>query len=159
MHEHKTITASNMAQCQRVIADSFMKGGGKIAVLFSCKQEFIFGDGFYSNLSSSTRYSFGRKMLVPITPQIAVLYANPRRYVEHPKLVAIDLSDEEICTANTTVQLYAKNALLFKTEAPCLLDVFRSGSHMIYVDENADPVTDWIQQLSGVSPHRGLYGF
>jgi len=145
--ERNVLIGVNMMHCQRRISDS-IGTSGKFAVLYALKREFVFGDGFYHNLSSVTQSGFGARMVVPLTPYITVFYARPVQYRTDPKLVALVLNDEEVDFFNRTVQIYSKQCLFYKGEIPDLIEEYRQYKHLVYA--TPDPISNWVQDLSGV---------
>jgi hypothetical protein len=91
--EHKRLIAANLWQTYSLIIRNKL-GGGKFLVLFSGSKEFIFGDGFYHNLSHNSQYMFGCRILLPLTPKITVLYVLPMEYMTEPRLVTQEASDD-----------------------------------------------------------------
>lgn len=147
--ERNNLITLNIMHCQRRLVES-IGTRGKFAVLFTHEREFHYGDGFYHNLSSQTQDGFNARILVPITPNIAVFYCCPNRYMTEPRLVTLMLTDDEVTTLNQTIQIYAKDFLFFRAEKPDPLEVYKIGEHRIYGDR--DPFDDWVQSLSGLPP-------
>jgi hypothetical protein len=100
--------------------------GGKFVVLRASDQEFIFGDGFLHNFSSLDHPMHAR-CLIPITPEIAVFYTRPRAYRTFPKLLVLNLTQEEVAVVNLTVQIYSLRYLFFRSIYPVIDEVFRQG--------------------------------
>ncbi|MCF6303807.1 MAG: DUF4238 domain-containing protein [Rhodobacteraceae bacterium] len=146
-HERNGLISANIMHCQRRIADS-IGTCGKFAVLFTHDREFLYGDGFYHNLSSQTQNRSGVRIVAPITPNVAVFYSCPNSYRTDPSLVTLMLTDDEVTFFNQTVQIYARDKLFFRNEKPELLDVYRIGDHRIY--GASDPMDIWVQDFSGV---------
>lgn len=151
--ERRSLIGSNLMHCQRRIADCIGLSG-KVAVLFSPAKEFIFGDGFYHNLSSSTQVATGIRMVVPLTPNVTVLFAVPRRYLTEPRLATMVLRDDEVSFFNDTVQVYAKDWIFFRRAAPKTRDDFKEGTFKMY--SAPDPMDAWVNDLAGLSPRTFL---
>jgi hypothetical protein len=145
--ERNALIGMNIMRCQRRIADSF-GANGKFAILYAVEREFIFGDGFYHNLSSNTQNAMGVKMVIPITPNITAICASPIKYISDPKLVTITLNDSEVSFFNETVKVYSKEFIFYKSQAPKLIDDFRRKKHLVYA--SPDPMAQWLQDLSGL---------
>ncbi len=154
--ERNGLISANIMHCQRRIVDSFGTDG-KFAVLFTRDSEFHFGDGFYHNLTSMTQNGFGARMVVPITPNVCVFFCRPNRYRTEPRLVTLMLERHEVDFFNKTIQVYARNMLFYRNEAPELMDYYRVGEHRVY--SHPDPMNHWVQALSGVEPSRLLIDF
>jgi len=67
--ESKRLIAANINQKYKTLVEN-SKGAGKFTLLFSEKNEFIYGDGFYSNINATTENLSGLKMVIPMTPHI-----------------------------------------------------------------------------------------
>ena len=105
-----------------------MGGRGKFALLFS-KKEFIFGDGFYSNLSSTSQIPPNAFALVPLLPNLAIIYHSPTSYVSDPQLVTIELNAEETKSINDATMIYSKNCVFYRSEQPDINVSFRAREH------------------------------
>jgi hypothetical protein len=122
---------------------------GKIAIIYSPDREFIFGDGFFHNITSPAVAPMTPQVLVPLTPEISVLYVIPTRYRTEPQLSTIVIEPDEATVLNNTVQVYARKALFYRSEKPELLDEFRQGRHLRY-SRSDHPIAQLIHSLPGV---------
>ncbi|MDX1922570.1 MAG: hypothetical protein SFW65_05540 [Alphaproteobacteria bacterium] len=129
VRERNTIIAANMRYQQRNIADG-LGTRGKFAVIFSPDREYIFGDGFFQNLSSSIGLPLNPEMLVPLTPSISVLFVRPHQYSAEPRLSTIVVSAQETDMMNHFVQIYAKDMIFYRQEKPVLAQEFYKGEHL-----------------------------
>jgi hypothetical protein len=89
-----------------------ISGSGKYVVLYSDSAEFIFGDGFFHNFTSSQALPHAPKCLVPLTPNIAVLYARPIQYTTFPRMHFLSVTVNEIEHLNEAVQVYSKDYMV-----------------------------------------------
>ena len=144
--ERNNLISMNIMHCQRRLTES-IGTRGKFAVLFTHEREFHYGDGFYHNLSSQTQDGFGARILVPITPNIAVFYCLPNQYMTEPRLVTLMLTDDEVTELNQSIQIYAKDFVFFRKEKPKPLEAYKIGEHRAH--GNRDPFDDWVQDISG----------
>jgi hypothetical protein len=123
---------------------------GKFVVLYSPTREFIFGDGFFHNIRSPVQPQINSyKMLVPITPEISVLYARPQQYMTEPRLCTFVVSAKEADILNDTVQIYARNCIFFRSGMPTIIAEYKVGTHMRYSDSH-NPVDRMIHAIPGV---------
>lgn len=122
------------------------KGIGKFAILFSEEFEFIYGDGFYSNINAATEHLFGVKIVIPMTPHIAVVWSSPMAYRPYPRLISIKADKEIVEIVNNSVQVYSKEYLFFRTQKPSLIEDFKLGEHRVY-DDQTDPIYRLIDSL------------
>lgn len=143
--ESKMLIASNIYQKYQALVQH-SKGAGKFALLFSEKHEFIFGDGFYSNINASTESLFGLKVLIPMTPHMAVIWSSPISYYSNPRLLSVHVSKETIGIVNNSVQVYSKEYLFFRSQMPYLSNDFKLCEHRVY-DSISDPVDRLIDSL------------
>lgn len=149
--ELETIAAFNMRHCQRMIADSIGKRG-RFAVLYSTDREFIFGDGFFTSIMGTSVAPTAPRMLIPLTPNMSVLYASPHWYSTEPRLVTMTLMADEVDFNNDTVQVYAKNEVFYRNDKPRVIDAFKQNQHLHYSDSRNSVELGLIQQLPGVRP-------
>jgi hypothetical protein len=148
--ERNVLVASNMQNRQRMNADAF-GARGKFAVIYSPDREFIFGDGFFHNITSPAGSPMSPKILAPLTPRMSVLFTIPLRYTTEPKLSTLAITAAEADALNRTVQIYAKDMLFFRSEAPEITEEFRRGMHLCYADPG-NPIDTLIHGVPGVPP-------
>ena len=147
--EQKLIAAANVrATYWRLTRDLSVRG--KYVLFCAESEEFIFGDGFYNNLWASTDNLFGARMLVPITPELCVLYVRPSQCNPVPRLVTRSAQADLVALINETVQIYAKDYLFFRSQQPRLSEHFKARDHREYY--GFDPVQELIEQIPGVPP-------
>lgn len=145
--EYAQLTAANLYDVYRSLTER-PSPEGKFVVIWSSHREFVYGDGFYSNLYVSSHNLMNARALVPLTPSIAVLFARPMEYVAEPRLMSIEANDDLIRLINTTTQIYSGACLFFRTEQPVLSEHFRHAGYLRYAD--ADPVEQLVSQIPGV---------
>jgi hypothetical protein len=143
--ESKRLIAANIHQKYGTLVQN-SKGTGKFAILFSEEFEFIFGDGFYSNINAATEHLFGVKIVIPMTPHIAVAWSSPMAYRSYPRLISIKADKEIVEIVNNSVQVYSKEYLFFRTQKPSLIEDFKLGKHKVY-GYQTDPVYTLIDSL------------
>jgi len=153
--ERNTLIGLNLRANQRMVADS-IGTRGKYAVIYSPDREFIFGDGFFHNITSPNHPPHNPTILVPLTPRISVLLVCPLQYTVEPRLVTLVISAEEADAFNRVVQVYAKEMLFFRSESPSLTDDYRQGKHLEF-SEPGHIVDDLIESLPGVPPRNRIF--
>jgi len=126
-------------------------GRGKAMVIFSPEREFLFGDGFFHNLPVNGEHWHNPKMLVPLTPWMSVLFTRPMRYSLDPRLVTVVIPPAEADALNVAVQVYARNALFFRSDKPSVGEEFTCGRHEIFSDHR-NSVDQLIHYIPGVPP-------
>lgn len=146
--ERNALIGANMFRDQKG-AIEILGTSGKFVVLFSPEREFVYGDGFFHNLRSPLQRPLSTKMLVPVTPRISVLFAQPMSYMTDPKFCTLVITADEAANLNQAVQVYSRNALFYRSEKPDVMDAYRSGKHFVYTDRN-NPVDRLIQEIPGV---------
>lgn len=124
---------------------------GKFVVIYSPHREFVFGDGFFHNLSAEPSAMHSPRMLVPVIPDITVLFARPSSYLTHPKLMTLTIGPSEAVTLNHAVQVYAKEALFYRTQMPDVTDEYRAHKHLRFASAR-NPVDLLIDAIPGVAP-------
>lgn len=103
---------------------------GKATAILSPDREFIFGDGFHHNLP--TVGMAPPRILAPLTPRLAVLYAILNRYTVEPRLSTLVIDAEEADALNQVVQVYYREAIYYRTDKPQLIEEFRAAKHLRY---------------------------
>jgi hypothetical protein len=156
--EKKRLAAANLKQTYSILTNDLWADGKYVVFfikdrkhIFSRPREFIFGDGFYHNLNVGTQNLFGAKMLVPLTPSIAVLHARPMQYSPVPQLMTRRADPDLVDLFNETVQIYSKTCILYRSAKPKLSEHFQSGQHLQF--EHPNPIDQLIQSIPGV-PNR-----
>lgn len=149
--ERNALIGANMQRSQRLVADS-IGARGKFAVLYSIGQEFIFGDGFFSNVQGVVNPPISPRILVPITPTISVMISRPIAFTSQPRLVTMVLTDDEVERCNHVVQVYSRDALFYRNHRPVLNEAFRSREHQRYASPE-NPIDTLFNALPGVRPN------
>lgn len=144
--EHKLLIAANLRQVYHQLTTG-MLGDGKFLVLLSREREFIYGDGVYNNLSPNSMHLAGVRLAVPLTPELAVIYARPMQYMVEPRLVTRIADAETIQLINETTQIYSRDYLFFRTQKPVLIEHFQKREHLRYGD--GDPIRSYINDIPG----------
>ncbi len=129
-----------------------LRGRGKVAVILSPGRELIFGDGFYHNLNSSFGPPSSARILAPITPRIAVLYAVPRSYRPLPRASTIVVDAQEASMLNEVIQIYSRECIFFRSEMPAIRDDFALNSHRKFASIR-NPIEDMVHDMPGVPPY------
>jgi hypothetical protein len=156
--ERHVLEAMNMRHCQRMIADG-CKRGGKLVALYAKEGEFIFGDGFYNSATGVSAPPISPRILVPLTPQIAVLFSRPMAFCVEPRLTTLVVDASEVDALNDVVQTYAKDWLFYRDIRPEIGEHFRVREHRIFTDAN-NPVDQIARDIPGVGTSaRWVQGF
>ncbi|UTM01068.1 DUF4238 domain-containing protein [Alcaligenes sp. NLF5-7] len=146
--ERSALIGLNMRHSQRLIADS-IGARGKFVAIYSQNKEFVFGDGFFHNVANAQMAPQSPKLLVPITPHISILVCRPSSYTVEPRLFTLVLDEQEVDRYNHTVQIYAKNAIYFRSQQPELHEDFRCAAHLRYAHPG-NPVDTLMHSIPGV---------
>ena len=128
-NDERNLIVANLNQEFSGISKS-LKSGGKLVVLFSDTNEFIFGEGFLHNLHGAV--SSGQKFLVPLTPTMALAFTRPIRYMTHPEIVTLRLHANEVDICNEITQVYSKDYVYFRDQMPKLIPNFTDGSFQVF---------------------------
>ena len=125
--------------------------GGKFVAIYSPDREFIFGDGFGHNLNNQYQISLNPRILAPITPRIAVLWARPSSFMPDPRLTTLVVTAEEADAINLAVQVYAKDALFYRSDKPEIHEAFIRGQHLAFKGPD-NAMDDLIHNIPGAPP-------
>jgi len=155
--ERNTLITLNMRDSQRT-AVSQIGTRGKFVVLYSPEREFIFGDGFFHNIRSPVQpYQLNSlKMLVPVTPEICVLYVNPRQYNPEPRLFTFVITAEEARVLNEVVQIYSRDSIFYRSEKPEIIPDYAEGAHKAFSDSK-NPVDKLIAAIPGNHSNQSIF--
>lgn len=145
--ERNTLISANLWHLQRRFVDG-LGTHGKFLVIYSPRREFIVGDGFFNNFGSLSP-PHHPKMLVPLTPGMAVLYARPMQYKVEPRVSTLTIDAGEADALNIAVQVYAKDNIFFRREQPLVSDYFRRAEHQRFLSTD-NPVDQLIECIPGV---------
>lgn len=88
-------------------------------------------------------------MLVPLTPEIAVLYYKPSSYRTEPMFSEIILNKEYVEKLNDLVQVYSGQFLFYRSAPPELHDAFKLGEFR-EVRRQLNPAVNLMDSLPGV---------
>lgn len=155
--ERNSLIAINLRDMHRR-AMRAVSGRGKATAIFSPEREFVFGDGFYHNFTAGSMAPTSPRILAPLTPRMAVLYALPTRYTVEPRLSTLVIGADEAIALNEVVQVYARDALFYRSEPPELTDDFRSAKHLRYTSSR-NPVEALVHAMPGVPDRDTTLGF
>ncbi len=123
----KNLINMNLAHKLEMISENFH--GGKFIIAFSDEAEFIFGDGFYTNMAVEG-FCGHRKTVLPVTPVVTVIYSRPMSYFTEPKLITIRLGSSEVQQFNELVQIYSKDQLFYRTQKPKLSQAYQRNKFL-----------------------------
>lgn len=127
--ERNSLIALNMRNMHARAVQAFGVRG-KATAIWSPERELVFGDGFFHNLISPSGPPHSPRILVPLTPRLAVLYASPMQYVVEPRFSTLVIDADEANALNHVVQIYACDKLYYRSEKPVLTDEYRAGKHL-----------------------------
>jgi hypothetical protein len=148
--ERDSLIGANMRNSQRLASDS-IGSNAKFAVLFSGGKEFIFGDGFFHNVTAVVDRPQFPTIVAPVTPNISVIVTRPMAYMVAPRLSTIVLSDDEVDVCNHAVQVYARNALYFRNDQPLIDVAFAQAEHLQYSHPD-NPISQLVRSIPGIPP-------
>lgn len=146
--ERNSLIAANLRDIHRRAMQA-VSGRGKATAIYSPDREFIFGDGFYHNFTGGGMAPSSPRILAPLTPRLAVLYAIPTQYRLEPRLSTIIVEAEETERLNHAVQVYARDAIFYRTDRPEVTDDFRAAKHLRYASSR-NVVETMVHSMPGV---------
>jgi hypothetical protein len=116
---------------------------GKFIVVFSEDYEFIFGDGFYHNISPGYPTGTNPKLVVPLTPNLTIIYFRPTQYLTQPNAFSVRAERAEVEEFNKLIQVYSKDMLFFRSQWPQLLSAFTKATHLQFEYHRVP----WLQEI------------
>jgi hypothetical protein len=143
--EEKSLVSSNIHQKYRALVNKSLNTG-KLLVLFSEQDEFIYGDGLFSNLTVNTQSFSDFYSLVPFTPSISLAWSVPREYKTKPEINFSILNNDQVKLINNATQIYSKDYLFFRSQQPELLEEFKAREHSQY-NATMNPISSIIYNL------------
>ncbi|WP_164675309.1 DUF4238 domain-containing protein [Vibrio rhodolitus] len=143
--ETKRLVAANIRQKYHSLVKS-SKNAGRLVILCSNDAEFVFGDGFYTTLSSNHESLSHFKAVIPFTPQIAIVWSCPSAYNPNPPIAKMAVTERLVTMVNEATQVYSKDYLFFSNDQPVLIEGFTCNQHMQYVDHEGD-VCQFVREL------------
>lgn len=147
--ERKILISGNLMHKQKELSQ-LLNTSGKFVVFLSNMDEYIFGDGFYQNVPASNIFSsHGTRILIPITPNITILYIRPTSYIKEPRFTITHTPKNVVDFLNDTIQTYSKNELFFRQKIPVLSEHFTISKHLEYGPP--DPIDKLINLIPGIS--------
>jgi hypothetical protein len=153
---HKAVEIKlNMVRKQREIVKVIKNSEVKFAVLYSYSKEFIYGDGFFTNIVGNVEAPNFPYMVVPITPNISVVMVKPSSYRPEIKLSTLVLGDSEIEVCNHTIQVYSKKEVFYRSHKPNIYEEFRRERHLRYAEID-NPMSMLINSMPGISSFIGF---
>jgi len=147
--ERNALIGLNMRNTHRQ-ASTAIADRAKFVVVFSPDREFIFGDGFFHNVRSPMNGMFLPQIFAPLTPRLAVLIVRTMSYRTEPKLTTLTISANETEAFNEAVQVYAKDAIFYRSDPPKVIDAFTAGEHLVY--SGANVMEQLIRSVPGIPP-------
>lgn len=146
--ERNGLIGLNLCHNQRTVTQA-LGTSGKFVVIHSPKREFIFGDGFFHNITPQIPAMHNPKMLVPLTPALSVLFARPTTYMTNPKLMTLVIRESEADRLNLAVQVYARNAIFYRVDKPVIAPPYQEAKHLTFASHE-NPVDRLIDMIPGV---------
>jgi hypothetical protein len=125
--------------------------GGKFIFVFSEFKEFIFGDGTYHNIPMGHSNSSNVKLIMPLTPELTVIYFRPLQYHTMPNAFTLRLQDGEVEKFNDLVQVYSKDKIFYRSQRPTVKDDFAQGQHLEFTYHRLR----WLDEIIEEAAHFG----
>ncbi|MFT5708931.1 MAG: hypothetical protein ACI9ES_003238 [Oceanospirillaceae bacterium] len=124
---------SNLGAAYRELIKN-SKGRGRLVILFSDDAEFIYGDGIYSNISSTVHNLTDLRVVIPFTPNIAVIWATPMAYASKPHTMALAVDALTVLRINSATQVYSKDYLFYRSDKPEIIEAFALQEHRVFAE-------------------------
>lgn len=155
--ERNALIGANMRNSQRIVSDT-IGARGKFAILFAQDREFIFGDGFFRNVLAVVNPPHSPNILAPITPAISVVVSRPMSFTVERRLSTLVLRAEEVDRCNHAVQVYARQALYYRSDCPKIDEAFICGKHLAYSCPD-NPIENLLHSIPGMPPRDRTFDF
>lgn len=110
-------------------------GSGKAVAIFSPERELVFGDGFFTNVTPPAQHILQPRAILPLTPSLAILIQKPGSYLVNPNLCTLMVNRQEADELNGVVQIYAKEAIFYRSERPSILPEYKRAEHLRFADD------------------------
>jgi hypothetical protein len=147
--ERNALIGLNMRNTHRE-ASAAIGDRAKFVAVFSPDRELIFGDGFFHNVRSPMNGMFLPQIFAPLTPRLAVLIVRTTSYRVEPRLTTLTIGADETEAFNEAVQVYAKDAIFYRSDPPKVIEAFRAGEHLVYSGTNV--MEKLIHSVPGIPP-------
>lgn len=136
-------------------------GSGKAVAIFSPERELVFGDGYFTNVTPPAQHLLRPRAIVPLTPSLAILIQRPGSYLLDPKLCTLVINQQEADELNRVVQIYAKEAIFYRSERPSISPEFERGEHLRFADDRnfADRLCYQVPGVRDEATPDWFYGF
>lgn len=113
---------------------------------FSKNEEFVFGDGFYNNFTSSIGVPLYPMIMIPVLPDVCVFYARPPNCKVKKRLSVIYLAKHDVDLINQTTMTYSKDCIFYRSKKPNIAESFGCGRYLEY-DQTVDPIEEAFSQI------------
>lgn len=145
----KNLIAANLRNALSLFVRN-ANGRGKFAILDAGDREFIFGDGFFHNYTGVSVASMSPRMMVPMTPKRAVLWASPQSYSTHPRMVGLRLKPDEVSFINETTMVYSCDSVFFRSQQPQITEAFSRHQFLEYEWNTHPSIDGLIDAMAGI---------
>lgn len=145
-----TLIALNINQHYAQVVDS-LKSGGKIVVLRSVENEFVFGEGYLSTLVGHG-IELTYRCLLPLTPNMAILAFASRQYKRLPSICTIGVTPQEVNLINEVTQVYSRDYIFFRRVAPRIIDQFKVRKFLSLEFHNFPWLENLMQSVANYVP-------
>lgn len=127
----KTLIAGNQRRLYPAYKQ-WLLTGGRWGVALAESDEFIFGDGLFNNFPTSDAGRGELKCIIPLTPDIALLYSSPRYYRYRSKIALMKMDQAECAELNRCVQIYSGEWIFSRSDNILLDKSFEAGEYLEY---------------------------
>ncbi len=145
--QYKQLVAANLKQSYSEFLQH-RASRGKFMVLTPTGGEFIFGDGCYNTIYPNSQLHPPIRMLVALTPVLAVLYELPMACLVEPRIVTRIANERVIGVVNDAVQVYSRDYVFYRGIRPPIRDFFQQREHLVF--SGNDPISDLVAEIPGI---------
>lgn len=126
-HDDSLIAGNIHQHYSQMVAS--LRGRGKLVFLRCVERELVMGEGYLSTLAGYT-VQLQYHCLLPLTPNLAVLAFSPQACTSFPEAGSIALTSREIDLINDVTQIYSRDYIFYRREAPRILPEFQRREFM-----------------------------
>lgn len=143
--ESNNLISANLGQCFRTLSKN-IENRGKMAILFSDNIEFIYGDGIYNTVPTSPQPLSTFEIIIPMTPNIAVVWILPSIYSPRPRAISRFASKEDVKAINQSTLIYSEEYIFYRNDRPSSIELNKDKEHMHFANRD-NPMTELIRRL------------
>jgi hypothetical protein len=125
------LIAANLANKFKPL-ESYLQKNAQILLIFSNSDEFVFGDGIFSNLNTTDVRIGDHFAFVTLSPSTTLLCWTGNSHVYKNRAMTVRATTEEVERLKDAVLTYSRSFVFYRTQKPRMIDAYASGEHLEY---------------------------